>query len=298
MMRTSRIACRIAAALLLLAPCLVKAGVLPILTINSTTINYSTNQITINGTGFEPVKKAPTVVITGGSLGIVSYTDSQIVATLPKTIAAGSYGIVVSNGIGELFPFVVTYGATGPQGPAGPAGANGAPGTPGPQGVPGPIGSQGPTGPAGATGPAGPTGPTGAPGGVLNYVTYAQPATPVVLPFQTYVNVGEITLPKVGLFLIHGQQLIQNGNSTGGIFATCQLVDNSGNYPLGLPISAATIDASGVAVLPLTGYYAVQTAPTTLSMQCYYTFQASDAGVNLPAPVDAEAGVLTAIQVQ
>jgi hypothetical protein len=41
------------------------------------------------------------------------------------------------DSIGELFPFVITYGAVGRQGPVGPAGPQGVTGS---QGVPGPAG--------------------------------------------------------------------------------------------------------------------------------------------------------------
>ena len=97
---------------------------------SNTTINYGTNQVTINGSSFEPVKKVPSVIMNGAPLTIVSYTNSKIVASLPKNTAAGNYGIVVSNASGELFPFVITYGDVGPQGPQGPAGASGPAGQP------------------------------------------------------------------------------------------------------------------------------------------------------------------------
>lgn len=132
----------------------------PILTVNSTTINYTTNQITIAGSGFVASNKAPTVVFKTSTLSLKSYTNTQIVATLPANTPAGSYGMVVTNGIGEIFPFVTTYGTAGPQGPVGPVGATGS------------TGPQGATGPAGPAGPTGPTGPTGG-GGVLSYASFS-----------------------------------------------------------------------------------------------------------------------------
>ncbi len=104
-------------ALLALLPSAVFGAAVPILTVNSTTINYAANQITIAGTGFVALNKAPSVLFKTSSLTVNSYTNTQIVATLPANTPAGSYGMVVTNALGEIFPFVTTYGTAGPQGP-------------------------------------------------------------------------------------------------------------------------------------------------------------------------------------
>lgn len=123
--------------------------------VNSGTINYSTNQITLVGTGFEPAKTKPTVQFNGAALTVASFSNTQIVATLPTGLAAGTFNLTVTNSQGNSVDFNLTYGATGPQGAAGPAGAAG------PQG---PAGAAGATGATGATGPRGLTGAPGAPG--------------------------------------------------------------------------------------------------------------------------------------
>jgi Collagen triple helix repeat (20 copies)/IPT/TIG domain len=135
------------AMLLLLAPSLVFAAQTPAVT--SGTVNYSTNQITLTGSGFLPNKTAPTVLFNSLKATVVSDTATQIVATLPAGLSAGTFIVSVTNSQGNVGTFEVAYGATGPQGPAG---------------APGPAGPTGATGPAGATGPRGIAGAAGAPG--------------------------------------------------------------------------------------------------------------------------------------
>jgi Protein of unknown function (DUF1554)/Collagen triple helix repeat (20 copies)/IPT/TIG domain len=157
-----------------------------LVTINNVSINYTNNQLTINGSGFEPAKKAPTVNFNGANLTLVSFTNNVVVAQLPST-AAGTYQLFVTNNEGLFWVFDVTYGAVGPQGPMGfqgpqgPAGATGNTGPAGPAGATGATGASGPAGPAGAIGPSGPagaTGPTGAigPAGATGAIGPAGPA--------------------------------------------------------------------------------------------------------------------------
>ena len=113
------------------------------------TINYLSNQITLVGSSFEPGKTAPTVLFNGQALTLTSFSNTQIVATLPSALPPGTFNLTVTNSSGNSVVFDMTYGATGPQGPIGEAG---------------PIGPQGLTGATGATGPQGPRGLTGAPG--------------------------------------------------------------------------------------------------------------------------------------
>src|ERR1700722_2860526 len=120
--------------------------------INNISIKYGNNQITINGSGFDPSGTAPIVSFNGTNLVLVSYTNGVVVAKLPASVAAGTYQLSVTNSQSLFWIFDVTYGAVGPQGP---------PGMTGPPGPQGPVGPSGPAGAAGAQGPAGPTGPQG-----------------------------------------------------------------------------------------------------------------------------------------
>lgn len=119
--------------------------------VNNSVINYGVtpNQITINGSGFQPQSAAPTVLFNNSTLTVVSFTNMQVVANLPSGTSAGSYRLRITNSQGNFYEFDVTYGAVGPQGPVGPQGA---------------IGATGPAGPQGTTGATGPTGPQGPPG--------------------------------------------------------------------------------------------------------------------------------------
>jgi hypothetical protein len=188
----------------------------------------------------------------------------------------------VKNSDGKDSGFDLTYGAAGPRGPAGAGG---------------PQGAQGLDGPVGAIGQQGPKGSAGKPGGVLSYVTFAQ-WNEVVLPFESGGTVSQITLPNPGVYVLNGQQLIQNQNLNGGIYVSCSLSDDSGLYVQGLPESLATMGSQGAATLPLNGYYVVQTAPKTIYVQCNYGPLASDLNVSLSQPVTATGGTLTAIQVK
>jgi hypothetical protein len=275
---------RILLAMLVLLPTAAFGGILPILTVNSTTINYSTNQMTINGSGFNPLKKAPMVIMTGGSLAIVSYTNSQIVATLPNNTAAGNYGIVVTNAIGELFPFVITYGAVGPQGLQGPAGPQGATGS---QGVPGPAG---PTGPEGPAGPAG-----GFPATSLFYNPVAL-ADPLVISDRAPVAVSEVVLSKPGTYLISGQTTIHNEGEI-EIAVNCNFSLEANGAPLGVP-AAYGLDAGLVYTAELWtsltshGFYTTTTTPVTMYLFCSGNSQSA-----APSSIEVPSAILTAIQV-
>jgi hypothetical protein len=124
----------------------------------SASADSALTQLTIVGSGFSPSNSTPTVSLGNVSLSLASFTDTQIVATLPTNEPAGSYSLSVTETFGGLktTTFGVTIGAVGPAGPQGPIGPQGA------------TGAQGPAGPAGATGAQGPTGPTG-PSGALTF---------------------------------------------------------------------------------------------------------------------------------
>ena len=131
--------------------------------INSASADFSVKpaQLTISRSGFG--KSIPTVNVDSPAAGVISNTNTTIVASLPLTVTAGSYLLQVTNTTSnQTISFDATLGTVGPEGPAGPAGAPGATRPQGPEGSPGAAEPQGPAGLTGATGPQGPTGPTGA----------------------------------------------------------------------------------------------------------------------------------------
>jgi hypothetical protein len=96
--------------------------------ITTATINAPANQITITGLNLAPATGTPAVGLGYAELTVVSASASQIVATLPASLAPGSYQLKVL--VGTLVArFAVAYGAQGPPGPAGPQGPQGPPGT-------------------------------------------------------------------------------------------------------------------------------------------------------------------------
>ena len=120
-------------------------------TIQRAHMDTPTRTLTIVGANFGTT--APTVVLDGFVLPLTFFGPTQIVATVPPTVATipGSYGLSVtrSGTQSSTATFVITVGAVGPPGAAGAAG---------PQGVTGDVG---PAGPTGSTGPIGPPGPGG-----------------------------------------------------------------------------------------------------------------------------------------
>lgn len=144
---------RFAFALLWLFTALPALAATPV--VNNGVINYSTNQLTLTGTGFQPAKAKPTVSFNGNALALSTYSNTQIVATLPAGLTPATFDVNVTNSQGNSDDFNLTYGAVGLQGPAGPAG---------PQGVAGPAGATGSQGARGLTGAPGAPGPAGANG--------------------------------------------------------------------------------------------------------------------------------------
>ena len=274
------------AALLLLTPCLSFGGIIPILTVNSAAINYGANQVTFNGGGFEPLKKAPTVLLNGAPLTIDSFTNTQIVATLPANTTAGTYVVIVASSIGEFTEVDLTYGAAGPQGPVGPPGATGAQGPPGPQGPEGIMGNPGPQGPAGPAGPA---------GGVLSYSAFYEFITGNTISSVGAVQpLSEVTLLKAGTYIIGGEQTLSNGNSSQTQHPFCSVSKTSGDPfdPAGPGLAEvwSILPAAATNTIAISGFYTVQTAPVTLYLNC---FSNED-----PNNIYNFGGTLTAIQVQ
>jgi hypothetical protein len=80
--------------------------------INSAIINSANNQVSMVGVEFNPapVRGAPSVSFNGVSLTLVSYTDTNIVATLPTGLAPGSYLLTVTNSTKDTASLDVTIG--------------------------------------------------------------------------------------------------------------------------------------------------------------------------------------------
>jgi hypothetical protein len=275
-MKTPNLRRLLLAALSLLTPYLAFGAGFPLLTLNSATINYSNNQVTFNGSGFEPLKKTPTVLFTGSPLTVVSYTNNQIVATLPANTKAGNFTVIIANSLGEFLPYELTYAATGPQGPMGPQG---------------PAGPQGPTGPNGPAGPTGPAGPAGTSGGALSFV--ANNVTDVVtIPVGGSATINTVTLPNPGTYQISGQQVIFNGDTAASVLLLCDFTGSNGQLlSYTLPIVEATINAADSVTIPLNGYYVATTAPAPISLNCSFNGPSDNT-------VSAVYGTLTATQVK
>src|SRR5215472_5473041 len=98
------------AALLLLSS-LAATAAIPI--VNSSTIDYGAQQITINGSGFNPRGTAPSVLFNNVLEVPLTFTDSQVVAAVPQGTVAGSYRVRIVNSQANFYDFDVTYGAVG-----------------------------------------------------------------------------------------------------------------------------------------------------------------------------------------
>jgi hypothetical protein len=270
------------------APCLF-GTVVSAPVVNNGTINYATNRVTLNGSGFEPAKAAPTVRLNGAALKIDSFSIAQIVATLPANTPAGSYSLTVTNSQGAATVFDLTYGATGPQGLMGPQG---------PAGAKGPQGATGQAGLTGATGPQGPKGPAGAPGGVLYFSANSQPNNLKLPGNAGFATVNAIFLPNPGTYVIGGQQGFSNKDPNVPAHVTCFLGTNEAmTTPLaeGAPQSAVTVPAASSATIPLNGYYIADQPDTTLMVECSY----GSADNVFASDVEAgQWGTFTAIQVK
>jgi hypothetical protein len=290
--------------------------------IPSSTINYSTNQITLNGSGFSPTGKTPAVYLGSTKISVVTFSNTQIVAGLPA-LSPGTYSLEVISAPLQFFLMDFTYGAAGPQGligPAGPAGAQGPPGpqgatgatgATGPQGLPGLPGSIGATGPQGPQGPAGPPGPSGSSGSGSGVLSYAFNTAAAGVNTELSLDVNGQPIP------------------TGVLLVTLQ---NAGTYLLWAQVQAsevANVEINGAPVNPYIAqmscwfydYAASWTSPTwsymptgaqvsqlTLSMQAQLQTASAGDGVQLLCQGGAEASgfflplpvapTITALQVQ
>ncbi len=280
------------AALALFAPCLFGSNVPKAPVIDSGTINYVSNQLTLTGSGFEPSKKQPVVQFNGNPLTLVSASDAQIVAQLPAVVVPGTFDVTITpSGCGSI-DFNMTYGAVGPQGQMGLPGANGAPG---PAGAPGSAGPQGPQGLMGNPGPQGPAGSAGSAGPPL--VVIGASLGFVNIPFsedQTKTVVASLVLPGPGTYMISGQAIL--ASNVGAENANCQLFDPADpaatrlTLPvyqgLSVPYEFTPTPNPGEQVIPLSGYLQTTTGPDSLVFECY----ANDAmgGIYVSATIFAQ----------
>lgn len=240
--------------------------------VNNGTINYAKNQVTLNGSGFEPAKAAPVVRLNGAALTLDSVSNAEIVATLPAKTPAGTYTLTVVNSEAGSTVFDLTYGAEGPQGAMGPqgvAGPQGKPGVAGPAGPIGPIGSIGPQGLMGNPGPTGPTGPQGPQGTVLSYSTNG--ILPGVLKDQTGVwgRFSAVILKNPGVYILSGGIALTNLDSSYSAYPYCQVVDASGNPQGGTsPWMAMEISPEYVITVPVNGFWVSSEPNTEIWLEC------------------------------
>jgi hypothetical protein len=213
--------------------------------VQSGTINYAANKVTLTGTGFEPEKTAPTVEFDGTKLKVDSASNTKLVVTLPTAINAGTFSLVVGNSDGKSTTFDLTYGASGPQG---------AQGLEGPRGPVGPLGPQGPAGPAPAA----------------KAFVVANQAADVNMPVegQAYA-VNSVVLPDAGTYIVQGQETL-DVESTG---AVCNLAASPVALrslpPKGLTQSAiGPFQDETVVTIPIFGYYSTSAPGTTITLWC------------------------------
>ena len=123
--------------------------------IASTTVSDDQTTLTIKGVHLEVGSAetddcttlsapAPQVTLEATTLSVTASCRTQVTATLPGTLPAGTYLLTVERSDAELAVFYPTFGAAGPPGIPGPAGAPGRIGAPGRTGLPGLAGPQGP----------------------------------------------------------------------------------------------------------------------------------------------------------
>ncbi len=132
------------------------------LAIMSVFVDFTNSNITIYGNNFKN-GYPPALTLGDIPLHVQSYSDDEIVATLPGDIPDGDYLLTVITGtaVKHFDAYALTVGGAGLEGPPGPAGPQGPSGPAGPQGPAGPAGPQGPQGIPGPAGPIGPIGLTG-----------------------------------------------------------------------------------------------------------------------------------------
>jgi hypothetical protein len=251
------------------------AAIVPV--VNNGTINYGKNQVTLNGAGFEPASAAPVVRLNGAALVLDSFTNAEIVATLPAKTPAGTYTLTVVNSQGAGTVLDLTYGSEGPQGPMGPQGATGAKGATGPQGI------------AGVPGPAGPTGPTGpqGPAGVLSHSSNGMLNAAMG---HSWGRFSVVTLANPGTYFLSGQILVDNTDGSNKAWVSCGAFDAKGSSQPTAPWAVSGIAPGDLATLPANGTWVSTEPNTSIWLECIYTGNS--------IYVDVNGGAFNAIQVQ
>jgi hypothetical protein len=250
--------------LLLVAPLSVLAattGTTPV--VNSGTINYSSNRVTFSGSGFEPAKTAPTVKFNGIALHLDSFSNTQIVATLPAAAPIGTFRLTFTNSQGSSSYFDMTYGAAGPQGPRGAQGAQGL------------EGSQGPTGPAGPAGPAAPA--------MTFVVAELQADVPLPGDAQNHL-VNSLGIPNGGTYILQGMQAFdvdqnlycwvaaiplgrRESAREGRSIAHASVPVENGGLPA-FHVGTSTDNLDVYTVVPIFGYYVAPAGGATIQLWC------------------------------
>jgi hypothetical protein len=253
------------ATLALFAPCLLSANATKAPVIDSGTINYVSNQLTLTGSGFEPSKKHPVVQFNGNTLTLVSASDAQIVVQLPAAVVPGTFDVIVTPNGSASVDFNMTYGAAGPQGPMGLPGANGAQG---PMGQPGPQGPEGLIGNPGPQGPAGPAGPTGTASVLVSQSQEFFVPIAYIQASSYYTNIVSMFLTNPGTYIVSGS--LNLASTTVDQSATCTLTLN-GNASVTLPF-VGDIDVSSkqnvVTVVPVNSEVTTTSPYETLILGC------------------------------
>jgi hypothetical protein len=231
------------AVLVLIAPCLYGATTPAAPVVNEGTINYTSNQVTLTGSGFKPHSESPTVLFDGSQLNLVSASDAQIVAKLPASVVPGTFKVVVKTESGEKAGFDLTYGAVGTQGPGGPVG------------------------PAGPTGPAGPQGPNGT---VLSYSVNG--ILPGTLKHETGVQgrFSAVILKNPGVYILSGQITLTNLDSSYSAYPNCEVFDASGEPQGGghSPWMAMDISPGNTITIPVNGFWISSEPNTEIWLEC------------------------------
>lgn len=124
--------------------------------IKSVSVEIDNSQIIINVLNMDD-RSSPLVKLADEDLTIQSYTDTQIVVSLPPGILAGDYVLQVKNHKKSV-SYLLTVGAVGPIGPTGAQGIQGKIGLVGNKGDKGDTGIQGAKGDTGIQGAKGDTG--------------------------------------------------------------------------------------------------------------------------------------------
>ncbi len=84
--------------------------------VTSVAVDYVNNKLTIDGSNFSPTGGLPNVTFAGNSALVLSYTNIEVVVSIPSNLAAGTYDLVMANSVAQnqTTNFSVTIGSSGP----------------------------------------------------------------------------------------------------------------------------------------------------------------------------------------